>query len=472
MKILISCLILPFLVKFVAEGRNIQTIQVDTNDIIKNLGFGDSNADEVIVYVLQETETVPIEAIFTSFITIDDQRGGNTKEFVRWLIKLLGKKPILNEDDGNKLYRTFDNPDNDDDVFTPDNIRNLKLTGNKDGSKKFSKNLTILLRSKKRKLTNLLVLFLELAFDNGLIDSDKASELADQYGVNVSLSGDSGSSKPKTTPKPKPTKVTTPAPEPDEDSAAAPAVNSTLTARGELKMGSILVSPNKNYEARLQTDGELVVYQVSPKKIMWRSNTAIGVGQYFVLVVETNNDLVLYQAKSKTDPAFAAIWSSRTYNGGGPGPAKLAMQDDGDLVLSEATGKILWSSIRGRIGYQFGSKIKSPQHVLAGDCMTSDNKAYKACLQTDGNFVLSEGSHVHWHSNTPRSDPNFHLHFQSDGNLVFYYKGEAPWHTRSYNKGPGPHSLNLQDDRNLVVYDANGKAHWSSKFGLNGAPGK
>ncbi|KAK5799790.1 hypothetical protein F5H01DRAFT_398729 [Linnemannia elongata] len=63
------------------------------------------------------------------------------------------------------------------------------------------------------------------------------------------------------------------------------------------------------------------------------------------------------------------------------------------------------------------------------------------------------------------SDPNHVYVLQSDGNFVSYHiqTKRAIWSTQSQGRGtPGGYSIMFQNDGNLVIYDVNGVATWSS----------
>jgi len=104
-----------------------------------------------------------------------------------------------------------------------------------------------------------------------------------------------------------------------------------------------LVSPNGKYEARLQTDGNFVVYEGAT--VLWASGTdGKGTGPY-ELRMQTDGNLVLY------DSTDIATWSTDT-QGRGSGPYTLVMQDDSNLVIycnydELGTGAPIWSSIYG-----------------------------------------------------------------------------------------------------------------------------
>lgn len=87
------------------------------------------------------------------------------------------------------------------------------------------------------------------------------------------------------------------------------------------------------------------------------------------------------------------------------GAYTLTLQDDGNLVLSEPDGKVLWSTLTHGQGVQ------------------------RAVLQDDGNFVV----------------------YKADG---------AAWSTET--NGKSADRLVVQPDRNVVLYGTDGSALWSS----------
>jgi hypothetical protein len=104
-----------------------------------------------------------------------------------------------------------------------------------------------------------------------------------------------------------------------------------------------LVSPNGYIEARVQTDGNFVVYEGETP--LWASNTyGQGTGPY-ALRMQTNGNLVLYDSNE------IAMWSTDT-QGLGSGPYTLVMQDDRNLVIYcnyDVLGQYapIWSSYYG-----------------------------------------------------------------------------------------------------------------------------
>lgn len=104
-----------------------------------------------------------------------------------------------------------------------------------------------------------------------------------------------------------------------------------LNSGQRISGGEGLTSPNGRYKVTMETDGNLVMYDVD--KPVWGSNTA-GSGAN-ITEMRDDGDLVIYHEGDK--PA----WSSRTRGHEG---AVLTLQDDRDLVVYAADGKKLWSS--------------------------------------------------------------------------------------------------------------------------------
>ena len=93
-----------------------------------------------------------------------------------------------------------------------------------------------------------------------------------------------------------------------------------------------------------------------------------------------------------------------------------------------------------------------------GQSLTSNNGAYTATLQEDGNFVLYAGEQAVWSTGTNGKSVQ-RAELQDDGNFVLY-AGDGPvW--ASQTAGANDVRLVLQDDRNLVLYGSDG-AKWSS----------
>jgi len=115
-----------------------------------------------------------------------------------------------------------------------------------------------------------------------------------------------------------------------------------------------------------------------------------------------------------------------------------------------------------------GPTLGNDKYMFAGDCLKSPSGQYKACLQPDGNFVVTQGANkVTWDSHTgSQGVPPYSLYMQPDNNLVLYDGNSAVnWKVPTSLKSNSPAVLSLQDDGNFVIY-AGGKALWSIKNGM------
>jgi hypothetical protein len=110
-------------------------------------------------------------------------------------------------------------------------------------------------------------------------------------------------------------------------SAHAGAGTSTLNVNETLGVNQSLFSPNRSHEAKMQSDGNLVVY--GPGGPIWSSNTR---GTNARLVMQGDSNLVMYSDQG----VLFATGKVRA------GSNRLIMQDDGNLVLYGSGD--LWAS--------------------------------------------------------------------------------------------------------------------------------
>lgn len=113
--------------------------------------------------------------------------------------------------------------------------------------------------------------------------------------------------------------------------------------------------------------------------------------------------------------------------------------------------------------------LNSGQALAPNQSLTSPSGQYSFVCQSDGNLVLYDNSTslAYWTSpvvNTAISQ----CVMQSDGNLVIYRNSEAIW--ASNTVGNAGAYLQVQDDRNVVIYAANGQALWATNTPLNSSP--
>lgn len=96
----------------------------------------------------------------------------------------------------------------------------------------------------------------------------------------------------------------------------------------------------------------------------------------------------------------------------------------------------------------------SGQALHPGQSLQSANKLHTLILQSDGNVVLYDrNSHAIWATNTGRLINPREFIMQTDGNLVLYDTSGSPKWASNTWNNPGAF-LNVQDDGNLVVYRA------------------
>ncbi len=223
----------------------------------------------------------------------------------------------------------------------------------------------------------------------------------------------------------------------------------TLNAGQTLTAGQMLVSANRQYQAVLQTDGNLVVYGPN-NQVLFATNTGGTANPR--LAMQPDGNLVLYGASGPQ-------W----WTGTSGANAQLSMQDDGNLVLY-TDGRAAWASRGGVIPRPpMGPvSLNSGQSLTGGQMLMSANQQYRAVVQTDGNVVeYGPSGQVLWATNTGGT-ANPELALQTDGNLVLYGSGGARWSTAT---GGAKAQLSMQDDGNLVLY-AGGRAAWASRGGF------
>jgi len=235
----------------------------------------------------------------------------------------------------------------------------------------------------------------------------------------------------------------------------------------ELQQGQSLTSSNGQHIAAMQTDGNFVVYTNGQAK--WASNTnGQGTGP-FRLLCQDDGNLVVYDATGR------ATWASGT-NGHGDG-AHMVMQDDGELAMFDSGDGKMWSTnasamqqvqlhrqqreehkTRHLLGWRYKPELQQ------GQVLTSPNGHHTATMQTDGNFVVYTHGQAKWASNTNgKGTAPYRLVMQGDGNLVVYDKNnQATWAAGTNGRGDGAHMV-MQDDGELAMYDSLDRKMWTTR---------
>ena len=206
----------------------------------------------------------------------------------------------------------------------------------------------------------------------------------------------------------------------DEDGTPVPQVHSRTC--GWLVDQNMLEAavPAESGELRMGDDGNLTLVQDG--QVTWSSNTSGNPGAFTVMQADGN--LVVYTAAGR--PVF---------NTG----RELACQH-----MDAGQESWWWTDTQ-----QSGSQV-----MRAGDSIVSENGRFQLAMQGDGNLVLSDRGAPIWHTSS-YGNPGARLVMQGDGNLVVYSAQNRPlWATMTtWRAGADQeHWLSLQDDGNLVLY--------------------
>lgn len=127
-----------------------------------------------------------------------------------------------------------------------------------------------------------------------------------------------------------------------------------------------------------------------------------------------------------------------------------------------------------------GSSITSPGTLMENEMLYSPNGQYFAELFDNGTLSISQvfgGGNIGisykmiWNNGVNTTIPPdssmglqqpYHLSVQNDGNLVVYdANNRAIWNAGTQNKGNAPHTLTMQDDGHLVLKGVAGTVWWS-----------
>lgn len=206
----------------------------------------------------------------------------------------------------------------------------------------------------------------------------------------------------------------------------------TANTSTELRTNEKLTSPDGRYEAVMQGDGNFVVY--GPTGATWATDTMGQAGAY--VRIQDDGNLVLYNASG------GAPWASNT-NHPGRTPERLTLDNNGFLGMYVAAGYTIWGN--GRDTLYAGQRLASTKELK------SKNNQYTAAMQWDGNFVVyGPNGTVPWASHTVGSvNYGAWAQMQNDGNFVIVRPGPAP--ICASNTSGNDYRLVMRDDGNLVV---------------------
>jgi hypothetical protein len=114
-------------------------------------------------------------------------------------------------------------------------------------------------------------------------------------------------------------------------SPPAPPIRSTLRVGETMVRGTELTSENRHYKLVFQDDGNIVLYGVSPQRVLWATYRRGAV----TFTLQSDGNLVAYDAQGR--PA----WDSQTR---GSGATMLIVQSDGNMVLYRDDGRAVWNT--------------------------------------------------------------------------------------------------------------------------------
>ncbi len=107
-----------------------------------------------------------------------------------------------------------------------------------------------------------------------------------------------------------------------------------------------------------------------------------------------------------------------------------------------------------------GTTLAANQKLEPNQCLESDGGRFALIMQPDGNLVLQDrGGQVLW-KNDAFVHANSYLQMQGDGNLVQYNSANAPVWYPPGAFGSGADHLIVQPDGNVVLYTPDNRAIW------------
>ncbi|QHC59214.1 hypothetical protein [Rathayibacter sp. VKM Ac-2760] len=211
-----------------------------------------------------------------------------------------------------------------------------------------------------------------------------------------------------------------------------------------LRRGHQLTSEDGRYRAVLQRDGDFVGY--GPQGVLWRTGTS---GADNRLVMQTDGNAVIYGADGSVK------WSTGTHGA----DLRLGLNYAGSFGVFDSSRNVLWDC---KTHLAQSPTVYAANYLLVDGPLVSADGRFRAVLQKDGNFVVYGPSGAVWSTSTSGIVGDVTLY--GDGTLaVRSYTGAKVWSVTPRAGAVGPFRLVLQDDGNLVEYDAHDQAVWASR---------
>jgi hypothetical protein len=125
--------------------------------------------------------------------------------------------------------------------------------------------------------------------------------------------------------------------------AQAATLGNTLNANYRMVSGDNLLTKNGYYSLAMQSDGNLVIYNISNggSKPMWSTGAA---GPYSYVAMQNDGNLALYHSNN--------TWSWTSKTGGRPVDSRfrLVLQETGELDIYDPSNTIIWYANRPSTG--------------------------------------------------------------------------------------------------------------------------
>lgn len=232
-----------------------------------------------------------------------------------------------------------------------------------------------------------------------------------------------------------------------------PAECGFLRANEGLAPSDVLESCDGLSQLIMQPNGNLVLYREG--EVRWASNSSVSMPGPTAVVMQADGSLVVYDTDAQPRWQLGAADSPGAY---------LAVQNDGTLVLYGSDAQVLWASDSAEaLAFNSATEcgvIEPNQGLKRQESVFSCDGRFRLAMQNDGTLVLRSAAGVLWSSPTSGSAASVAI-MQGDGNFVLYDPNAKPvWHTQTF--GSVGAKMRLQDDGNLVIYAADGALLWDS----------
>lgn len=259
-------------------------------------------------------------------------------------------------------------------------------------------------------------------------------------------------------------------------------IGSTLYANQILHKNQYLASSNGRFIAKMQDDGNFVVYNTDT--MLWQTGTDYSGSGDRRLALQNDGNIVIY------DSTNTALWNMWGEISSHLQAYRLIMQDDGNLVAYSANNSPVWytnphtsgtgtfnvvsiSDIDSKLStinsaINVGSTLITGQTLSANQYLSSPNKMFIAKLQYDGNFVIYNSDSSIWSSKTNNTGGGTNvLKVKNDGNIEMkpsINSNDVYWELWQYAGAWKDEAtlLVLQNDGNLVAYSNNNTPIWWS----------